>query len=72
LDLRKLYLKDLTLIGCTSQDAEIFRNLIRYTENGEIRPLVAKEYSLREIVTAQKEFLTKKHIGKIVLVPPAD
>ena len=70
LDLRKLYLRDLTLLGCTSQDAHVFTNLIGYLERGEIKPIVAKQYPLREIASAQEEFLTKKHIGKIVLIPP--
>ena len=30
IDLRKLYLKDLTLFGCTAQDANVFANLTRY------------------------------------------
>ena len=71
-DLRKLYLKDLTLFGCTTQDAEVFPNLIGYLERGEIRPLVAQQFPLREIKRAQEEFLTKKHLGKLVLVPPLD
>ena len=32
LDLRTLYLKDLTLYGCTFQSKEIFRNIIKYIE----------------------------------------
>ncbi len=70
MDLRKLYLKDLTLFGCTAQDAEAFPNLVGYVERGEIRPLVARQYPLRDIAAAQEEFLAKKHLGKIVLVPP--
>ncbi len=69
LDLRKLYLKDLTLFGCTSQDAHVFPDLVGYVERGEIKPIVAKQYPLRDIATAQVEFLSKKHVGKIVLVP---
>ena len=69
-DLRKLYLKDLTLFGCTVQDADVFPNLIDYIERGEIRPLVAKKYPLCDISPAQGEFLAKKHLGKIVLIPP--
>jgi NADPH:quinone reductase-like Zn-dependent oxidoreductase len=69
-DLRKVYLKDLTLYGCTTQDASIFPNLIGYIERGEIRPLVAKNYPLPDVAAAQEEFLTKKHLGKIVLIPP--
>lgn len=69
LDLRTLYLKDLQLIGGTIQDPGVFGNLVRYIEQGEIRPLVAATYPLAEIVAAQTEFLSKRHVGKIVLVP---
>jgi len=64
-----LYLKDLTLLGCTAWDVDIFQNLIGYIEANEIKPLVAKIFPLNEIVNAQKEFMKKKYIGKIVLKP---
>ena len=67
LDLRTLYLKDLRLIGCTVLEPEVFPNLIGYVERGEIKPLVAATYPLTEIVAAQEAFLTKRHVGKIVL-----
>ena len=71
LDVRTLYLKDLTLYGCTYQPAEIFQNLIGYIERNEIKPLVAQIYSLKQIKKAQEVFLSKKFIGKIVLrIPP--
>ena len=69
LDVRTLYLKDLTLIGCTFQEDVVFENLISYIEQGEIRPLVAKTYPLTDIVEAQSDFLAKKFLGKLVLVP---
>ena len=69
LDLRLLYLKDLTFYGCTYQPVEVFNNLIGYIENDEIKPLVAKTYPLKEIKKAQSDFLLKKHIGKLVLLP---
>ena len=69
LDLRTLYLKDLRLIGCTVLEHGIFANLIGYIERGEIKPLVAATYPLAEIVAAQTVFLTKAHVGKIVLLP---
>ncbi len=68
LDLRTLYLKDLRLLGCTIPDPEIFPNLIRYIERGEIRPVVSATYPLSEIAAAQSNFMLKSHIGKIVLV----
>jgi NADPH:quinone reductase-like Zn-dependent oxidoreductase len=70
LDLRTLYLRDLTLLGCTHQDEEVFANLVGYVERGEIEPLVARTYPLREIVQAQRDFLAKSFVGKLVLEVP--
>jgi len=70
LDVRTLYLKDLTFYGCTYQDDEVFANLVGYIERGEVRPLVAKTYPLRDIGAAQRDFLAKRYTGKLVLVPP--
>jgi len=72
LDVRTLYLKDLSLLGCTSLGPEIFQNLIGYIERGEIKPVVAQMFPLRDIVEAQDVFLSKKHTGKLVLIPPSD
>lgn len=70
-DLRTVYLNDLRILGCTFQDDHIFENLIGYVERNEIRPHVSKVYPLDQIATAQEDFLSKKHMGKLVLVPPA-
>lgn len=70
LDMRDFYLKDLTLIGCTAWDEPVFPNLIDYIETGEIKPLVAKVFQLKDIALAQQEFLEKAHFGNFVLVPP--
>ncbi|NNC98693.1 MAG: zinc-binding dehydrogenase [Gammaproteobacteria bacterium] len=69
LDVRTLYLKDLSFFGCTFQPDIIFKNLVRYIEAGEIRPVVAKSYPLSDIVAAQQDFIAKKFTGKLVLVP---
>jgi NADPH:quinone reductase-like Zn-dependent oxidoreductase len=71
LDVRTLYLKDLTLIGCTFQDDVVFENLVGYIERNEIRPLVAKTFALKDIALAQQAFLDKQFTGKLVLIPPA-
>jgi NADPH:quinone reductase-like Zn-dependent oxidoreductase len=70
IDLRTLYLKDLSILGCTFQEDVVFDNLVGYVERGEVRPLVFRTYPLEEIVQAQRDFLDKQHIGKLVLVPP--
>jgi len=72
LDVRTLYLKDLTFYGCTFQEDIVFENLVRYIENNEIRPVVAGVYPLERIADAQRAFLQKDFVGKLVLVPPAD
>ena len=70
LDLRTLYLKDLTLVGCTFQDDIVFENLVRYIEADEIRPVVSGTYPLGEIAAAQEDFMNKGFFGKLVLIPP--
>ncbi|WP_246686005.1 alcohol dehydrogenase family protein [Mesorhizobium sp. B2-4-6] len=70
LDVRTLYLKDLTFFGCTFQDDIVFENLVSYIERGEIRPVIGKTYPLSRIVEAQKDFLSKSIAGKLVLTIP--
>jgi len=70
MDMRDFYLKDLTLIGCTAWDEPVFPSIIESIEKEEIRPLVAKTFELKDIATAQEEFLKKKHFGNFVLLPP--
>jgi len=70
LDMRTLYLKDLTLVGCTAWDEPVFPNLISYIERDEIRPLVAATFALQQIADAQRAFLEKRHVGNFVLIPP--
>lgn len=70
LDVRTLYLKDLSFFGCTFQDDVVFENLVSYIERNEIKPFVGKTYPLSGIVEAQKDFLSKTIGGKLVLVIP--
>jgi NADPH:quinone reductase-like Zn-dependent oxidoreductase len=69
LDVRTLYLKDLSFIGSTFQSRDAFKNLIRYIEEGKLVPVVAKTYPLKNIKEAQEDFLAKKFVGKLVLDP---
>ena len=67
LDLRTLYLKDLSFFGCTVLEPEVFENLISHIESGRIAPLVAQTFGLKQINEAQAAFQKKAHTGKIVL-----
>lgn len=67
LDVRTLYLKDLSLFGCTVLGEAVFSNLIKHIEAGTVSPVVANTFSLFQIPEAQKQFETKGHIGKLVI-----
>ena len=68
LDLRDLYLKDLTFYGCTFHPKSVFTDLISYVEQERIQPLVAARYDLSDIHAAQERFIEKDFIGKIAIV----
>ncbi len=70
LDVRTLYLKDLDLVGSTHQPDAVWDALVGYIETGALRPLVTATFPLHEIVEAQRMFLSKEFVGKIVLIPP--
>jgi NADPH:quinone reductase-like Zn-dependent oxidoreductase len=68
LDLRDLYLKDLTFYGCTFHPKSVFVDLLSYIEQDRIQPLVAARYDLTDIHEAQRRFSAKDFIGKIAIV----
>lgn len=70
LDVRTLYLKDLSLFGCTVLEPQVFANLVKRIEQGAIKPLVAEVFPLQQINQAQHAFEQKSHVGKIVLEIP--
>ncbi|MDH4116880.1 MAG: alcohol dehydrogenase family protein [Acidimicrobiia bacterium] len=67
LDLRTLYLNDLTFHGATVLPRVVFEKLIGYIERGEIRPIVAATFPLVEMAAAQEAFMAKRHVGSIVV-----
>ena len=71
-DLRRIYLRDITLHGCTYQAPEVFARLIEMARAGRVRPRIADTYPLRDIARAQADFQAKTHAGKLVLLPPED
>jgi NADPH:quinone reductase-like Zn-dependent oxidoreductase len=67
LDLRTLYLRDLTFTGCTVTSLNVFPDLVGYIERGEIKPALAAAYPLSELHAAQQAFIDKTHTGNIVV-----
>ena len=49
---------------------EVFAELVVLINEGRIKLHISKTYPLREIATAQEDFLSKRHPGKLVLIPP--
>jgi len=72
MDLRTIYLNDLTIFGCSYTPHEVFADLVTLVNMGRVKPLVSKTYPLAEIVEAQADFANKTFPGKLVLIPPQD
>ncbi|CUH42474.1 zinc-binding dehydrogenase [Ruegeria atlantica] len=68
-DLREIYLRDITIHGCTHQAFKVFGRLVEMMNTGRIKPLVSKTYPLRDIAKAQEDFQSKALPGKLVLIP---
>ncbi|HLR45053.1 MAG TPA: alcohol dehydrogenase family protein [Brevibacterium sp.] len=69
LDLRTMYLKHLELHGSSQGTRTAFRRLVGHIEDGRIRPLLDRTFPLSEFHAAQRTFMDKSYIGKLVVVP---
>jgi NADPH:quinone reductase-like Zn-dependent oxidoreductase len=67
LDLRRLYLKQVELIGSSFGSHDDFSRLVEMIESGSLRPLLACTYPLAEFVRAQKRFIGKDFVGNIAV-----
>lgn len=69
LNLRDLIYKELEMVGATRYDSTLFERLVRYIEQGLLKPVVAKVFPLPQIKEAQIFFQAKKFFGKIIITP---
>jgi NADPH:quinone reductase-like Zn-dependent oxidoreductase len=67
LDLRTMYLHDLTLVGATVPPPHAFAELVGMIEAGHLRPIVAATFPLERFRDAQEAFLAKRHVGNVVI-----
>lgn len=67
LDLRTLYLHDLTMHGATVVPEEVFASLLTTIRAGEIAPRVDRVFPLELLVEAQEYFLERAHLGAVVI-----
>ncbi len=66
-DLRKLVYRDLQFTGATVIPQGIFARLVKYIESGQLKPVLAETWPLKDLAKAQQSFMKKQHIGKIVV-----
>lgn len=69
LDLRTLYLRDLSFAGSTVTSPDVLQTVLRYVESGQIKPALAATYPLSDLHAAQTAFINKAHTGNIVVIP---
>lgn len=70
-DLRHLIYKDVDLRGVARVRVSTFAMLVDLIHAAALRPVIAATYPLRELVTAQRAFMRKQHVGKIVVTVPS-
>ncbi|PRX59078.1 NADPH:quinone reductase-like Zn-dependent oxidoreductase [Nonomuraea fuscirosea] len=70
-DVRRLYLHNAQLIGSSMHTPAHFDLLMDLARRAEIQPVIAAAYPLGQAAAAQRELALRRHVGKIVLHPPA-
>lgn len=69
LDVRRLYLANLALLGSTMHTPRIFDLLVDLARRGVVRPVIAATFGLGEVPAAQQQLARRQHVGKLVVVP---
>lgn len=69
LDVRRLYLASLALVGSTMHTPRIFDLLVDVARRGLVRPVIAATFRLDEVREAQRRLAQRQHVGKLVIRP---
>ena len=69
LDVRRLYLANLALVGSTMHTPPIFDLLVDFARRGVVRPVIAATFDLGDVAEAQRQLARRQHVGKLVVVP---
>ena len=69
LDVRRLYLANLALVGSTMHTPRIFELLVEIARRGDVRPVIAATFGLEDVAEAQRQLARREHVGKLVVVP---
>lgn len=69
LDVRRLYLANLALVGSTMHTPRIFDLLVDLARQGAVRPAIAATFDLGDVAEAQRQLARRQHVGKLVVIP---
>lgn len=69
IDVRRLYLANLALVGSTMHTPRIFDLLVDLARRGLVRPVIAATFDLDEVPQAQRQLAQRRHVGKLVVLP---
>jgi NADPH:quinone reductase-like Zn-dependent oxidoreductase len=69
LDVRRLYLANIALVGSTMHTPRIFELLVDLARRGSVRPVIAATFALSDVARAQRELARRTYVGKIVIIP---
>ena len=68
-DIRRLYLRQRTLIGSTMHTPQDFAELAAVARSGGVEPIVAERFPLADVHAAQARFVARDFVGKLVIEP---
>jgi NADPH:quinone reductase-like Zn-dependent oxidoreductase len=68
-DLRTIYLNQLTLLGSSFGTHEDFAAIMGFIAEERLQPVLERTYPLRELATAQADFVAKRFFGKLAVIP---
>jgi len=69
LDVRRLYLANLALVGSTMHTPRIFDQLVEIARRGSVQPMIAATFELGEVPEAQRQLALRQHVRKLIVVP---
>ncbi|RBW70858.1 alcohol dehydrogenase [Bacillus taeanensis] len=67
LDIRTVYLKHLSIIGCTLGTRKEFNYMLAAIREGKVQPLIDKVFPLEKARDAQEYFKRSEKFGKVIL-----
>ncbi|WP_410777594.1 zinc-binding dehydrogenase [Ectobacillus funiculus] len=67
LDIRTIYLKHLSILGCTLGTRKEFDQMLAAIRDGKIQPLIDKTFPLEQAREAQEYFKNSGKFGKVIL-----